>query len=113
MESDWGRSRIAVQGNNYFGIHYPAPYANGYLQAQRGPVKVATFASYADSLKSFIALSGSLIKGKSDPEAFATALQNGGKFGINPTTGTKMPTYVPDVAATIRGLRSIIARRKI
>ena len=113
LESKWGRSRFAVEGNNYFGIHYPAPYASGYLQARRGPIKVAAFASYADSLKSFIAISGSLVRGKGDPEAFAAALQNSGKFGINPTTGAKVPTYVGDVAGTIRGLRAIVARRKI
>lgn len=113
LESTWGTSRFAAQGNNFFGIHYPAPYAIGYLRARRGPAKVAKFASYADSLKSFVATSGSLIQGKSDPEAFAAALQNSGKFGINPDTGTKVPTYVPKVAATIRGLRAIAARRKI
>ncbi len=113
LELSWGTSRFAAQGNNYFGIHYPAPYASGYLQAKKGPAKVATFASYADSLKSFVALSGSLIEGKSDPEAFATALQNSGKFGINPTTGAKVPTYVPNVAGTIRGLRPIVARRML
>ena len=80
LESKWGNSRFAIQGNNYFGIHYPAPHAVGYMQALRGPIKVATFASYADSLKSFIATSGSIAKDKSDPEAFAAALQNSGKL---------------------------------
>ena len=83
LESGWGSSPYAAQGNNYFGIHYPAPYATGYTQARRGP------------------------------EAFAAALQNSGKFGINPTTGAKVPTYVHDVAGTIRGLRAIVARRKM
>jgi hypothetical protein len=112
LESKWETTRFAAQGNNYFGIHYPAPYATGYMQAKKGPVKVAIFASYADSLKSFVALSGSLIQDKSDPEAFAGALQNSGKFGINPTTEAKVPTYVSGVAGTIRGLRAIVARRK-
>ncbi len=35
LESGWGRSPFAAQGNNYFGIHYPAPYATGYIQAKR------------------------------------------------------------------------------
>jgi Mannosyl-glycoprotein endo-beta-N-acetylglucosaminidase len=113
LESRWGTSRIALEGNNFFGIHYPAPHAIGYLQARRGPAKVAKFTSYADSLKSFVATSGSLIQGKSDPEAFATALQNSGKFGINPDTGAKVPSHVPKVAATILGLRAIVARGKI
>ncbi|MGC2523154.1 MAG: hypothetical protein WA417_11045, partial [Stellaceae bacterium] len=64
-------------------------------------------------LKSFVAISGSLIRGKSDPVAFATALQNSGKFGIDPDTGAKVPSYVPDVAGTIRGLRAIVARSRI
>ena len=113
LESTWGTSRFAAQGNNYFGIHYPAPYATGHMKAKRGPTKVATFASYADSLKSFVQISGSLVRDKSDPEAFAAALQNSGKFGINPDTGAKVPTYVPNVAATIRGLQPIVARRKM
>lgn len=113
LESSWGKHPFAAQGNNYFGIHYPAPYATGYVQAKRGPAKVATFASYADSLKSFAQISGSLVRDKSDPEAFAAALQNSGKFGVDTTTGAKVPTYVPNVAATIRGLRAIVGRRKI
>src|SRR5271169_986055 len=46
------------------------------FKPKEGPAKVATFASYADSLKSFVALSASLVQGKSDPEAFAAELQN-------------------------------------
>jgi hypothetical protein len=34
LESNWGASRFAAQGNNYFGIHYPASHANGYMQAK-------------------------------------------------------------------------------
>jgi hypothetical protein len=113
LESGWGSSPFAAQGNNYFGIHYPAPYANGYMRAKKSPTKVATFASYADSLKSFIAISGSIVQGKSDPEAFAAALQNSGQFGINTDTGAKVPSYVGGVAGIIRGLRPIVARRKI
>lgn len=47
-----------------------------------------------------------------DPEAFAAALQNSGKFGVH-DNGAKVPTYVPQVAATIRGLRAIVARRTL
>jgi hypothetical protein len=74
--------------------------------------KMATFASFADSLRSFAAISGSIVRGISDPTDFAAALQNSGKFGIDPDTGQKKPDYVPGVSATIRGLRSLIARRK-
>jgi len=78
-----------------------------------GGTKVATFASYADSLKSFMAISGSIVKGKADPREFAAALQNSGRFGIDPDTGTKLPGYVDGVALTIRGLGSIVGRRRI
>jgi len=113
LESTWGEYRFAADGNNYFGIHYPAPFANGYILTNDGRTKVATFASYADSLKSFIAISGSIVQNKRNPEAFATALQHSGQFGIHRKTGAKVPTYVSDVARTIRGIRSIVARRKI
>lgn len=64
-------------------------------------------------MKSFITLSGSLVRGKSDPEAFAAALQSSGKFGIDVDTGAKVPDYVSGVAGTIRGLRAIVSRRRI
>jgi flagellum-specific peptidoglycan hydrolase FlgJ len=31
LESGWGEHPFAAQGNNYFGIHYPAPFATGYM----------------------------------------------------------------------------------
>jgi hypothetical protein len=107
MESGWGSSRFATEGNNFFGIHYPAPYATGYIPAGRGSARVATFASFADGLRSFAAISGALIQGVTDPSDFAAALRDSGKFGVGD------PTYVPDLASTIRGLRSIVARRRI
>jgi len=123
LESGWGGHRFAAQGNNYFGIHYPAPFATGSMDAisyvidkngNRKEVitKVATFASYADSLRSFVKISGSIIRGKSDPTEFAAALQNSRKFGIDPKTGAKVPTYVHDVSKTIEGLRPFVARRR-
>ncbi len=33
LESSWGEHRFAAQGNNYFGIHYPAPFAAGSMDA--------------------------------------------------------------------------------
>jgi hypothetical protein len=113
VESTWGESRFAIQGNNLFGVHYPAPFATGYLPAQRSRVRVATFASYADSLRSFAEIARSSVRGVTDPSDFAAALQNSGKFGIDPLTGAKEPSYVPNASATIRGLRPIVARRRI
>lgn len=111
IESGWGESRFAADGNNFFGIHYPAPFASGYLQAARGPAEVDTFTSYADSLRSFVATAGAIIRGKVSPTEFAAALQDAGKFGIDPDTGGKKPSYVRDTAATIRGLGVIVSRR--
>lgn len=113
LESTWGEGRFAAQGNNFFGIHYPAPFATGYMMALDAPIKVATFASYADSINSFVAISGSIIQGINDPEVFAASLQNSGKFGIDSKTGMKVPDYVGNVANTIKGLRSIIARHGV
>ncbi len=109
LESQWRNSRIAIQGNNFFGINYPAPHAAGPLPTPAGGTTTySRFTSYAESLKSFVAIAGSLIQGTSDPEAFAAALQNSGKFGVY-KNGAKVPIYVPKVAATIRGLGAIVA----
>jgi Mannosyl-glycoprotein endo-beta-N-acetylglucosaminidase len=110
LETQWGEHRFAAQGNNYFGIHYPAPFANGYLLS-RGGIKVATFASYAESLQSFVKISGSVVKDKTDPTEFA-ALQDSGKFGIEPD-GSKRPTYVHELVSIVRGLRPFVARRRV
>jgi flagellum-specific peptidoglycan hydrolase FlgJ len=107
FESGKGRHPFAANGNNFFGIHYPVPYAIGYVPAGRGNAKVATFASYSDSLRSFEAISGSIVRGIADAGAFAAALWNSGKFGVG------NPTYVPDLGKTIRGLRSMLSRRRI
>ena len=106
VESGWGESRFAVQGQNYFGIHYPAPYATGYMMAEQSGVKIATFASYADSLRSFVAISGRDVQGASNPREFASALHNSGKFGVG------NPDYADDVSKTIDGLQVIVSRRK-
>jgi hypothetical protein len=115
LESEWGEYRFASKGNNFFGIYYPAPYGvpNEWNTAHDNPnARLAVFDSYEDSLKSFAYSNGSLIQGKSDPVEFMQGLQDSGKFGINTVTGDPMPTYVHDAAATIRGLRSIIAQSR-
>jgi hypothetical protein len=66
-------------------------------------VKVAMFASYGDSAESFARAYGSLVRNISDPSAFAAALQNAGKYGIN-RDGTKVPDFVKEVANTVAGL---------
>jgi hypothetical protein len=51
------------------------------------------------------------LQGISNPAAFASSLQNSGKYGIDPDTGSKVPGYVASVASTIRGLRRFIPGR--
>jgi hypothetical protein len=109
LESGWGKSSFAVH-NNYFGIHHPAYLEVNSFPTKTAGVRGATFASYADSLKSFLHSSGYLVRGKSDPATFAAALQDSGKFGIDPDTGGKVPGYVAHSAATMRGLRPFLPK---
>jgi hypothetical protein len=93
FESGWGRKDFAAEGNNYLGIHYPAPYATGYVTAAESKAKVATFASYGDCLESFFAKYGKLVDGVSDPQRFADILQNSKAFGIIRTVPKTGPTF--------------------
>jgi hypothetical protein len=104
LESQWGESNFAAH-QNYFGVHYPAAFAAGSFPTQNPDVRGAIFASYGDCLKWFVQVAGPSVQGKSDPSAFAAALQDSGRFGIDPETGSKKSGYVSGVAATIRGLR--------
>ena len=79
---------------------------------KHGKIRLAAFRNFADCLASFAVTSGSVVQGKADPEDFARALQDSGKYGINPTTGGKVPGYVHGLAATIRGIGTIVARRR-
>jgi len=113
LESNWGDSSFASKGNNFFGIHCPARIALDCVPARENPkVKVATFASYANSARSFAAANRDTIEGKSDPREFAAALQNSGKFGIDPKDGSKVPAYVDGVAATIRSAEIKLAKKR-
>ena len=104
LESGWGNGRFAKQGNNFSSEHYPASLATGYITARGNTkVKVATFASYGDSAESFRLDYGSLVQNLADSAKFAAALQNAGKYGINPD-GSKVSNFVTDTAGTISGL---------
>lgn len=113
LESKWGGSRFAEGGNNFFGQHYSekVPNATGYMLTLDGKTKVATFGSYADSATSFEKRFGPMVRGVQDPQEFARRLQDSGAFGVN-RDGSKVPTYVPEVAATIRGFRARVERRR-
>jgi hypothetical protein len=118
LESGWGDdSRFAREGNNFFSIHCsehgPPPFAIDCVPAQDDPkVKVATFANYADSARSFADKCGKVVQGKADSREFAAALQDRCKYGID-EHGSKVPTFVGGFAGTARSIRLIIARRQI
>jgi len=110
VESGWGESRFAADGSNYFGLHYPAPYATGYLVARDGGAKVATFASYADSLRSFAVISGSLVHGVTDPSGFAAVCRTAASSGSirepdrrNRSTSPASPQRSEDCNPWLRG----------
>ncbi len=108
LEAQWGHSRFAVEGNNFFNLHAGSSYATGSIKARQSNNRVATFDSPEDSFHSFSTDMAGIVKSKQRPEDFAAALQNAGKFGIDPTTGSKIPTFVSDTAGTIKGLRIYI-----
>jgi hypothetical protein len=104
LESGWGKDRFAQNGlNNYFSMHYPAPFASSYVWTLNGKVRMATFASYEDSLRSWANRYADLVRGISDPAEFAAALQDAGAYGINPD-GSKVQGFVQSTANTIIGI---------
>jgi hypothetical protein len=118
LESGWGDGRFAVEGNNYFSLHAPAPYETGTIPAKgNSKVLVAKFASYLDSGKAFInSKKGHLVRGIKDPVTFATILQKYCGFGWEPDpTDPKhkryrpVADYVPNVSATIRSIAVILS----
>jgi RHS repeat-associated protein len=99
LESGWGTGRFAQEANNFFGLHWPASFAIGYLVARDNPaVKVAIFTNYRTSGESFAKDYGKYVRGLTDPADFAKALQDSGKFGVG-TEG-----YAARLANVIREL---------
>jgi hypothetical protein len=109
LESGWGNGPFAANGlDNFFSEHSPAPFQNGSVPARGDPkIKVATFPNYKTSLRSFLKESGQIIAGHTDPYEFARALQNSGKYGIDPN-GRRVPSYVNDTARTIIGIQKYL-----
>lgn len=68
------------------------------------------FGSYSECLNYFVARFGRLIEGAKTPEEFVANLQKTGYYGIDTHTNKPVPSYIKDVAATIRGLIPVISR---
>ena len=105
IESNWGRSRFAREGNNYFSQHAGkhVPFQKGSMTSQRDGM-MSTFGSYIESGRSFEALYGNAVRGIQDPIAFAQALVyarfNSGQKGNG---GNK--DFVTSTAATIKSTK--------
>ena len=50
----WGKSRFALNGNNFFGLHAPALYETGKQPTAQCCVQMAVFNSFYDSARSFV-----------------------------------------------------------
>jgi RHS repeat-associated protein len=109
IESGWGGGPFVKDGrNNFFSQHAPAPDSNGTVPIGGNGRRygyMATFDSYAASAQSFADQYGYIVKNITDPAAFAAALQNARKYGIN-FNGTKVANFVSSTQNTINGIAS-------
>lgn len=74
-ESEYGKGRFALEGNNFFSMHAPAPLQTGTLTAKGNPnLKVATYSSFYQCGQSFLMRFGTGLRGKISPKEFGEAL---------------------------------------
>lgn len=52
--------------------------------------------------------SGAIVQGVTDPSAFASDLQNAGKYGIDTTAGKPVPSFVPSFVGTYGGVAAAV-----
>jgi hypothetical protein len=113
LESQWGYSRFALEGNTLFNLYSGAALKNGSMKALGSNNRLATFPDTATSFRSFAIDSKRIVSGVSDPTEFASKLQAAGKYGIDIKSGLPVAGFVGGAAATMKGLRSYIARRSL
>ncbi len=104
FESDFGRNRNTLIGNNYFSLmttkDEPLPGQIGLLMSQADQnLGVAKFQDYLSCAKAFAQTIGQFIVGEPDPARFASIIQTRGKFGIN--VRGPLPTYVEELTNVI------------
>jgi RHS repeat-associated protein len=103
-ETGWGTSSIALNANNFFGIHAGAP-GNIGTYTTSGGARVSMFPAstgFLSSGQSFGTNFGSLVKGVSNPTAFARALVP--KFNTAKAATGGNPNFVRLVSGTIKGV---------
>ncbi|MBS0575786.1 MAG: glucosaminidase domain-containing protein [Proteobacteria bacterium] len=107
-ETGWGTSSIAMNANNFFGIHAGAPGSIG-TYVTSGGARVSEYPAstgYLSSGLSFASNFGSLVQGISDSAAFAQALVP--KFNTaNAKTGGN-PDFVKLVNGAINGVKGCV-----
>lgn len=103
-ESGWGKSDTA-KDNNFFGLHAPQRYQVDWRwnrpQGGKGTIKLPIFATFYDSGRAFAEGNGRHIQGETDPLKVGTILQEKGRFGIDTSTGSNVPTYAAFIAGRI------------
>jgi flagellum-specific peptidoglycan hydrolase FlgJ len=111
VESTWGHSHFAVDGNNLFGMHAPQPLSTFSIKASDSDTMVAGYNSLEDSMDSFEEAYGDIVRGVTDPQAFAKLLQDDedSKFGTD-KYGNDVPGYASGIAGTAHKLAPIIKR---
>ena len=103
-ETRYGTSSVAMNANNFFGIHSGAPGSIGTYTTSGG-AGVSMFPAstgFLSSAQSFAINFGSLVNGVSDPTAFAQALVPNFN-SANAATGGN-PNFVNLVVGTIAGV---------
>jgi RHS repeat-associated protein len=96
-ESQFGKSNIAQQAHNFFGLHAPAPGQTDVYVTRTG-VSIAAFpeaTGFRSSGESFVKKYGKFVTGVSGAEPFAAALHGHG-FGVG------NPQYVADLTNVIK-----------
>jgi hypothetical protein len=98
QESSWGKSNIAKNANNFFGLWGEGTQGT-YLT--KGKRKVAKFSNFLESGQAFAARFGSLVQGKVNPENFARSL-------VPKFNKARAPRGNPDFVPTVKNAINLV-----
>ncbi|HLK68916.1 MAG TPA: hypothetical protein VKU19_36040 [Bryobacteraceae bacterium] len=104
FESDFGNNRYATFGNNFFKLmtdkDNPFPGQIGMMMDMADPkMGMAKFSNYLASAWAFAQTKGQFIVGETNPERFASILQDRAKFGVN--ARGPIPGYIDELTNVI------------
>jgi len=117
FERGWGDGDFVKDGqNNFFSLHAPAYGESGettFTWTDHHGVthidRMALFKDFATAAAAWMHDYGYIVKGITDPRAFATALQKSKKFGVD-RYGNPVPGYIDDVTDSIEQAQLYIKR---